>query len=77
MLSDKDKRPSAKELLAEPIIQFFSYLIEEGNVNLKELSNNEKAMPAFVSGLSITNKNKAIISFLSLMNMHKHLPSQT
>ena len=31
-------------------------------------------MPALISGLSIHDKNKAIISFLSLMNLYKKTP---
>mmetsp|Transcript_180 Transcript_180/g.195 ORF Transcript_180/g.195 Transcript_180/m.195 type:complete len:180 (+) Transcript_180:316-855(+) len=77
MLQDHDKRPTAYDLLNYPILKFFSYLLDEGQSDLKELSLNDKAIPAFVSGLSIANKNKAIISFLSLMNLHQHYPQLT
>lgn len=53
------------------MILFFSYLIDEGDIELRDIASDERALPAFISGLTIQNKNKSIISFLSLMNMYK------
>lgn len=56
-------------------MQFFSYLLEEGeHDDLGILAKNELAIPAFISGITVNNKNKAIIAFLSLMNMYKQKP---
>lgn len=43
-------------------------------MELRDIASDERALAAFISGLTISNKNKSIISFLSLMNMHKQLP---
>lgn len=71
MIEDESRRPSAEDLLNDPQVQFFGYLLDEVNTDLKELAKNEQALPALVSGLSIANKNKAVLSFLSLMNLYK------
>ena len=58
-------------------MKFFGYLLDEINTDLKELAKNDQALPAFISGLTIGNKNKAVLSFLSLMNLYKQTSALT
>lgn len=71
MLEDEKRRPSASELLQNPIIKFFSYLLEEEEQDLRELASDESTLPALLTSLSIANKSHAIIGFLSLMYMYQ------
>eukprot|EP00347_Sterkiella_histriomuscorum_P003756 403363071 len=76
MLEDKSRRPSAAVLLQDESLLFISYLLEETDIDLGEINKNEKCLPALISCLNLTNKNKAVIAFLALMNLYGVMPKQ-
>jgi len=44
--------------------------LEESDIELRQIGKNERLLPALISGLSLVNKNKAVMSFLTLMNLY-------
>lgn len=72
MLRDQNDRPQPEQLLHHPILRFFEYICyqqEQGGNDylLNQISQQPEAMPALVSAMSLSDKNKAIIAFFSLM----------
>jgi len=70
MLEDEPRRPTAAKLLTSPIVRFYRYLVDESEPSIQDVANTEEALPAFLSGIKIANKNRAVIPFLALMNMY-------
>lgn len=73
MLSDIGQRPTASDLLKKEItVQLYSYILEEDTgISIEELSSKVEALPAFISGLTLSNKNNGVISMLSIMNLYQ------
>ena len=77
MLSDAQRRPSSSDLMKADIsIRFYTYLLDEGQIDLNELTSDIAGIPTFTSGLTLANKDNAFISFLSLMSIYHQLKHQ-
>lgn len=69
MMSDTEKRPDAKTLLtSDHSMLFFQYLLNDNSdIDISSLNYDHRTIPAFISGMCFSNKNLAIVGFLSLM----------
>ena len=64
MLHDKEKRPTARQLLQHPTIKFFeSIVISDEAVSQ---SSGSGTLEAYISALHLGNKNKALNAFTAI-----------
>lgn len=77
MLNDSEFRPLAKALLDSPILRFYQYLLYENEALFAGVVNDAAVLPALLSGLRLEDKNRAVISLLSLLNIYKFHPNET
>ena len=76
MLRDQNERPSAELLLQHPALVFFDYMVNRVDQNFSfdyamndQITKKIEIIPSLVSALSLSNKNKAIVAFFTLMRM--------
>ena len=76
MLRDQNERPSAEILLQHPALIFFDYMVNRVDQNFSfdygmkdQITKKIEIIPSLVSALSLSNKNKAIVAFFTLMRM--------
>ena len=76
MLRDQNERPSAEMLLQHPALVFFDYMVNRVDQNFSfdyamndQITKKIEIIPSLVSALSLSNKNKAIVAFFTLMRM--------
>ena len=80
MLSDQNERPTAESLLRHPTMVFFDFIVHKvdqgfsiDNSVTDQISQKFEIMPALVSALSLSDKNKAIVAYFTLMRiMEQH-----
>jgi hypothetical protein len=58
---------------------YYRYLLffQQGTVDLGQLMKQNESIPAFCSGLSLANKDNAMISMMSLMTLYENILSST
>ena len=76
MLRDQNERPTAEMLLQHPALVFFDFMVTRVDQNFSfdyamtdQITQKIEIMPSLVSALSLSNKNKAIVAFFTLMRM--------
>ena len=74
MLKDHETRPTAEQLMEQPLLKSFEYIVQQsislddsGTLNKLCQSHPHEVFPTLVSALQMADKNKAIVSFFSLM----------
>lgn len=74
MLANPYNRPKAKDLIKDPLIKLYRYLLYEKEEDLAEVAEDLKSCLAYISGLTLLDRSKSIICLLGLMNLYKKSP---
>ena len=74
LLCPWEKRPTTAQLLATPLFELYGYLQFDIDSYFASIVNKSESVSAFISGLSLINKNKSIIAMLGLFNVYKYAP---
>jgi len=74
LLNFKD-RLTSKDIINEPIIKLYKYLLYDDEKYLSEVANNSNSCLPYISGMLLTNRSRAVICLLGLMNLYKTEPN--